>query len=172
MSLLNIIVDYSTIGEAFALIITLGVLVYQVRLERKDLKNSIDQTKYNTAEKLLSDFSSATLKLVEDSGLREEYVSGNKPTNWDKYNDNQKALYFYFDSLLGLFERVWVSYREMGWIKKADWEQWENWIKDLATNKIFLRVVHDNEKMYDSSFIDRVHQAIKSIPSSSDKNHV
>ena len=60
----------------------------------------------------MSDFSNVTLSIVEHPGLRELYVSRSEPKNWGKYDEDKKALYCYFDSLLGLLERVWFSYKK------------------------------------------------------------
>ena len=60
----------------------------------------------------MSDFSNMTLSLIERPSLQEACMIGSKPKNWDNYNKDKKALYCYFDSLFGLLERVWISYKK------------------------------------------------------------
>lgn len=146
--------DFVALVANIGLVVSLFFLVYQILLQRKELK-------YSVYEKLMSDFSNISLLLVEHPELRKIYNGGNKPKNWDKYDDDEKTMYCYFDSLLGLFERVWVSYKEMRWLNREDWGQWKNWIRDLARNEIFVDVVNDNKELYDPSFINEVQETIK-----------
>jgi len=98
--------------------------------------------------------------LVQNPKLREAYVNKSKPSNWERYDVDEKALYFYFSSLLGLLERVWYSYRYVKWQKEEEWKQWRNWIRELATNETFIHLIGDDENLYDPSFIEEVKQVI------------
>jgi hypothetical protein len=148
--------------EAGALVGSLIFVARQVSLERETLNRSIEQAKYSTIEKLMSDFSSATFKLVENATLRDEFVSCSQPENWGKYDKNNKALFFYFDSLIGLIERVWTSHTKTDWLDKAEWNLWFNWMVQMAKNPIFRDVFKDirSKKLYEESFMDEVQRAI------------
>ncbi|MEM2100130.1 MAG: hypothetical protein QXP45_02145 [Thermoproteota archaeon] len=148
------VIDSVTLISNFCIAVSLPFLIYQLWLQRKELK-------YSMYEKLMSDFSNLTLSLVEHPRLRELYASGSRPMNWDKYDEDEKALYFYFDSLLGLLERVWISYKEMKLLKTKDWEQWGNWIKELFKNEIFIDIFNESKKLYDPLFIDEMQKILK-----------
>jgi hypothetical protein len=142
------VIEIVTIVANIAIALSLIFLLLQVRMESRELR-------YNSYEKLMSDFSNAALMLVEHSVLRDAFVSGDEPYNWRKYTEAERALYFYFDSLLGLFERVWVSYKEAHLMAQDDWEQWKNWISELSMNSVFVDVLGEakEDRLYDPSFI-------------------
>jgi len=131
--------DLITLVTNIALVISLFFLIYQIYLQRREMK-------YSTYEKLNSDFSNTAFLLVEHPELTKNvYVGENKPKNWEKYDEGKKVAYSYFDALLGLFERAYTANREIG-LSKKDWNQWGNWIKELATNPIFVDIVNDDKK--------------------------
>ena len=53
-------------------------------------------------------------------------------------------------------ERVWFG------VPKKDWKNYySKWVKDLATNELFLDVFNHYRKIYDASFTDEVDAIIK-----------
>jgi hypothetical protein len=148
--------DLVTIVANIALVVSVVVLSYQVLLQRRELK-------YSSYEKLMSDFSNAAVILVQERGLRDVFVSGDEPRNWRRYTEDEKTAYFYFDSLIGLFERVWVSYKELHWSTEEDWNQWRNWIAELKRNKVFVDVLLEAKEdgLFDPKFMSEMKQVGK-----------
>ncbi len=141
-----------TLATDMAVVISIAVLAIQVYLQRK-------ATKYNTYEKLMSDFSATASLLIDRPEILEIYVQGNgKPKKWGRYSEAEKRAFSFFSSLLGLLERVWFGVPEKDWIN-----YYSKWVKDLATNDIFLDVFNDNKKIYDVSFTDEVDKIIKEV---------
>ena len=141
-----------TLATDIAIVISLVVLAINVYLQRK-------ATKYNTYEKLMSDFSGTASILIDRPEILEIYVKGKgKPKKWDKYSEAEKKTFSFFSSLLALLERVWFGVPEKDWIN-----YYSKWVKDLATNEVFLDVFNDNKKMYDVSFTNEIDAIIKGI---------
>jgi hypothetical protein len=141
-----------TLATDIAVVISIVVLAIQVYLQRK-------ATKYNTYEKLMSDFSATASLLIDHPEILEIYFQGNgKPKQWGKYSEAEKKTFSFFSSLLGLLERVWFGVPEKDWIN-----YYSKWVKDLATNDIFLDVFNDNKKIYDVSFTNEVDKIIKEV---------
>ena len=140
-----------TLATDIAIVISLVVLAIQVYLQRK-------ATKYNTYEKLMSEFSGTASILIDRPEILEIYVKGRgKPKKWDKYSEAEKKTYSFFSSLLALLERVWFG------VHKKDWmNYYSKWVKDLVTNDVFLDFFDDNKKIYDISFTKEVDAIIKS----------
>jgi hypothetical protein len=68
----------ATLATDFAIVISLIVVAINVYLQRK-------ATKYNTYEKLMSDFSGTASILIDHPEILEIYVKGKgKPKKWDK----------------------------------------------------------------------------------------
>jgi hypothetical protein len=142
----------ATLATDIAVVISLVVLSINVYLQRK-------ATKYNTYEKLMSDFSGTASVLIDRPEILEIYVKGKgQPKKWDKYSEAEKKTFSYFSSLLALLERVWFGVPERDWIN-----YYSNWVKDLATNDIFLDVFNDTRKMYDVSFTNEIDAIIKKL---------
>ena len=142
----------ATLATDIAVVISLVVLSINVYLQRK-------ATKYNTYEKLMSDFSGTASVLIDRPEILEIYVKGKgQPKKWDKYSEAEKKTFSYFSSLLALLERVWFGVPEKDWIN-----YYSNWVKDLATNDIFLDVFNDTKKMYDVSFTNEMDAIIKKL---------
>lgn len=112
----------------------------------------------------MSDFSNTTMMLVGDSKLRDAFVSGAEPHHWRKYTEPEKALYFYFDSLLGLFDRVWVTYKETHLMTQDDWGHWRNWIRELSMNSVFVDVLAEAKEdgLYEPSFTNEIDAVVQS----------
>ena len=142
----------ATLATDIAVVISLVVLSINVYLQRK-------ATKYNTYEKLMSDFSGTASVLIDRPEILEIYVKGKgQPKKWDKYSEAEKKTFSFFSSLLALLERVWFGVPEKDWIN-----YYSNWVKDLATNDIFLDVFNDTKKMYDVSFTNEMDAIIKKL---------
>ncbi|MGO8807172.1 MAG: hypothetical protein ACLQO7_11335 [Candidatus Bathyarchaeia archaeon] len=141
-----------TLATDIAIVISLVVVAIQVYLQRK-------ATKYNTYEKLMSDFSATSSMLIDHPEILEIYYRGNgKPKKWDKYSEAEKKAFSFFSSTLALLERVWFGVPEKDWI-----DYYSKWVKDLATNDIFLDVFNDSKKIYDVSFTREIDAIIKGI---------
>ena len=141
-----------TLATDIAIVISLVVLAIQVYLQRK-------ATKYNTYEKLMSEFSGTASILIDRPEILEIYVKGKgQPKKWDKYSEAEKKTFSFFSSLLALLERVWFGVPEKDWIN-----YYSKWVKDLATNDIFLDVFNDTKKMYDVSFTNEMDAIIKKL---------
>ena len=141
-----------TLATDIAIVISLVVVATQVYLQRK-------ATKYNTYEKLISDFSANASLLIDRPEILEIYFRGNgKPKRWDKYSEAEKKAFSFFSSTLALLERVWFGVPERDWI-----DYYSKWVKDLATNGVFLDVFNDNKKMYDVSFTGEIDAIIKEV---------
>ena len=154
--LLSDVVDLVAVTANIALVISLFFLVYQIALQRREMK-------YSIYERLMSDFSDASFLLVEHPELLGTiYVGEGSPINWKKYDENQKLLYSYLDGLLALFERVWIACDEIK-LPKEVWQQWKIWVKELVLNDVFLDVVNDNQEHYDSSFINEIQRIINEV---------
>ena len=107
----------------------------------------------------MSDFSGTATILIDRPEILEIYVKGKgKPKKWDKYNEAEKRTFAFFNSLLALLERVWFG------VPEKDWKNYySKWVKDLATNEIFLDVFKDYKKIYDVSFTVELDAIIKEI---------
>ena len=70
----------------------------------------------------------------------------------------KKKAFSFFSSTLALLERVWFGVPEKDWI-----DYYSKWVKDLATNDVFLDVFDDNKKMYDVSFTNELDAIIKEV---------
>jgi hypothetical protein len=116
--------------------------------------------RYSVYEKLMSEFTSITLLLAKERELQEVYEWNG--TYVGKGKDLERSKFLYLDSLLGLFERVWIAHRKMRWWEK-EWEPWRNWIAALAKNRIFLDVVDEAHalQVYDCEFIAEVQKIVK-----------
>ena len=142
----------ATLATDIAVVISLVVLSINVYLQRK-------ATKYNTYEKLMSDFSGTASILIDRPEILEIYVRGKgQPKKWGKYSEAEKKTFSYFSSLLALLERVWFGVPEKDWVN-----YYSKWVKDLATNDIFLDVFNDTKKMYDVSFTNEMEAIIKKL---------
>ena len=130
MDLANLITDISLIGSFI-------FLAYQVLMERKDLR-------YNTYEKLMSDFTTTSLFLAEHPNIA-RYVTGEVILN--KNEEDEKSAYFYLDAILSLCERVWHSKQTV------EWAHWENWLRGMAKSELFQELVKDSVKSYDKEFV-------------------
>ncbi|MEM1540731.1 MAG: hypothetical protein QXJ07_05050 [Candidatus Bathyarchaeia archaeon] len=135
------------------IVISVIVLIYQIALERRELK-------YNTYDRLMSDFTTISLYIIDHPRFKDMYVGKAEPKNWKKYSEEQKSLYYYFDSLLALFERVWIACKEMKIISKEDWKYWRRWLQELSENQIFKDTFWDNRELYDDSFAKEVESVI------------
>ena len=141
-----------TLATDIAIVISLAVVAIQVYLQRK-------ATKYNTYEKLMSDFSANASLLIDRPEILEIYYRGNgKPKKWDKYSEAEKKAFSFFSSTLAMLERVWFGVPEKDWI-----DYYSKWVKDLATNDIFLDVFNDSKKIYDVSFTREIDAIINGI---------
>jgi hypothetical protein len=140
----------ATLATNIAIVISLLVVATNVYLQRKS-------TNYNTYEKLMSDFSGTASILIDRPEILEIYVKGTgKPTKWDQYSESEKRTFAYFNSLLALMERVWFG------VPKKDWKNYySKWVKDLATNELFLDVYNHYRKIYDASFTRKLDDIIK-----------
>jgi hypothetical protein len=142
----------ATLATDIAIVISLIVVAINVYLQRK-------ATKYNTYEKLMSDFSGTASILIDHPEILEIYVKGKgKPKKLDKYSEAEKKTFSFFSSLLALLERVWFGVPEKDWTY-----YYSKWVKDLVTNDIFLDVFNDSKKMYDVSFTNEVNAIIKEV---------
>ena len=139
----------ASLATDIAVVISLVVLSINVYLQRK-------ATRYNTYEKLMSDFSGTVSILIDRPEILEIYVKGKgQPKKWDKYSEAEKKTFSFFSSLL---ERVWFGVPEKDWIN-----YYSKWVKDLATNDVFLDVFNDTKKMYDVSFTNEMDAIIKKV---------
>jgi hypothetical protein len=142
----------ATLATDIAVVISLVVLSINVYLQRK-------ATKYNTYEKLMSEFSGTASVLIDRPEILEIYVKGKgQPKKWDKYSDAEKKTFSFFSSLLALLERVWFGVAEKDWTN-----YYSKWVKDLATNDVFLDVFNDTKKIYDVSFTNEMDAIIKEV---------
>lgn len=168
-------------ASAVAIVATLILLIWQLRVESK-------AREFETYEKLRSDFSEVTLKLMDHSlKLSEQiYVRSNRPKRWDTYSDYQKKAYSYFDGLLGLFERVWMANEDPTVLKylvrayrfrSPKWETrrrtkrlgtWRAWLSDLVSIDLFQDVFEENWDQFDPSLVidirDRLEASKKTRP--------
>jgi hypothetical protein len=140
----------ATLATNIAIVISLLVLATNLYLQRKS-------TKYNTYEKLMSDFSGTASILIDHPEILEIYVKGKgKPEKWDKYSEVEKKTFAFFNSLLALLERVWFG------VPNKDWKNYySKWVKDLATNDLFLDVFNNYKKIYDVSFTYEIDTIIR-----------
>lgn len=139
----NLIITISDL----AVVLSLLVLAYQVYLQRK-------ATEYGTYDKLMSDLSAATPMLLDNPDILDLTVKGRgKLENWERYSKAEKKAYCFFDSIMQVLERAYFQ------VPKKDWSDWEKWVKNLLTNKIFMDVFNDNCGMYNEEFV----KAIQSI---------
>jgi hypothetical protein len=142
----------ASLATDIAVVISLVVLSINVYLQRK-------ATRYNTYEKLMSDFSGTASILIDRPEILEIYVKGKgQPKKWDKYSEAEKKTFSFFSSLLALLERVWFGVPEKDWIN-----YYSKWVKDLATNEVFLDVFNDTKKMYDVSFTNEMDAIVKKV---------
>jgi hypothetical protein len=142
----------ASLATDIAVVISLVVLSTNVYLQRK-------ATKYNTYEKLMSDFSGTASILIDRPEILEIYFKGKgQPKKWSKYSEAEKKTFSFFSSLLALLERVWFG------VPEKDWNNYySKWVKDLATNDVFLDVFNDTKKMYDVSFTNEIDTIIKKL---------
>jgi hypothetical protein len=140
----------ATLATNIAIVISLLVVAINVYLQRKS-------TRYTTYEKLMHDFSGTATILIDRPEILEVYIKGSgKPKKWDSYNEGEKKTFAFFNSLIALLERVWFG------VPEKDWRYYySKWVKDLATNEIFLDVFNHYKKIYDVSFTDKVSEIIK-----------
>jgi hypothetical protein len=148
------IIQVVSVVANLGIMISVIVLLYQIILQRRELR-------YNTYDRLMSDFITASLYIIDHSEFKDIYVGKAEPKNWKTYTDEQKSLYFYFDSLLALFERVWIACKEMKIISNENWKSWRNWLEELSENQIFKDAFLDNEKLYNESFVKEVKNIIR-----------
>jgi hypothetical protein len=107
----------------------------------------------------MSDFSGTASILIDRPEILEIYVKGKgQPKKWGKYSEAEKKTFSFFSSLLALLERVWFGVAEKDWIN-----YYSKWVKDLATNDVFLDVFNDTKKMYDVSFTNEMDAIIKGV---------
>jgi hypothetical protein len=100
----------------------------------------------------MGDFSGTASILIDRPEILEIYVKGTgKPKKWDQYSEAEKRTFAFFNSLLALLERVWFG------VPKRDWKNhYRKWVKDLATNELFLDAFNHYRKIYDASITDAV----------------
>jgi hypothetical protein len=151
-----LILDVITALANIAVVISLGVLAYQIHLQRSEMK-------YSTYEKLMSEFSATATLLIDHPEVLNITTKGSgKPKKWDKYGEDEKKAYCFFDSMLGLQERAYFAIKDLR-LPQKDWGDWRKWIEDLVTNEIFMDVFNDNKELYDSEFKDEMENVIKKI---------
>jgi hypothetical protein len=147
------VIQVVSVVADLGVMISVIVLVYQIILQQRELR-------YNTYDRLMSDFTTASLYIIDHPEFKEMYVGKAEPKNWKNHGKKEKSLYYYFDSLLALFERVWIACREMKIISKEDWEYWRRWLKEPSENQIFRDVFWDNKELYDEFFVKEVENVI------------
>lgn len=142
----------ATLAANVATVIALIFLAFQIRSQGSDAK-------YTAYEKLMSDFTETTLKLVEQPGISGILY----PRSWTASKDQKdlQEAYWYSEALLGLFERVWIAQKKF---KRAniEWSEWSIWINELGKSPVFQKVVAENLKYYDSDFMDEVQRLLES----------
>ena len=152
--------EFVSDASGVAIVGTLILLYLQIRGEGKSRKFEGKSREFETYEKLMSDFSDVTLKLMDNPELSEQvYKDQNMPLKWQSYSSEQKRAYSYFDSLLGLFERVWIARKESN-LGTTEVEAWKVWLRDLASIDIFIDVFRDNEGQFDSSLMREVKEFV------------
>jgi hypothetical protein len=148
--------DVITASSDVAVMVSLVILAIQIYFQRREMK-------YSTYEKLMSDFSATASLLIDHPEVLDITMKGSAPPEkWGKYSENEKKAYYYFDSLLGLFERVYFARKEIK-LPQEEWERWRRWIEYLKTNDIFMDVFNDNIELYDSGFTDEINNSVKTI---------
>lgn len=131
-------------------------LIVQIYLQRKE-------TKFSTYEKLMSEFTNASLFLAEHQQIA-DFLYGSDPKKTipeDQYERVRWASFYYLDALLGLFERVWVAGRQ-GYIPQMQWASWRNWLSDLARKDVFKELFENTKQSYDPSFVKEVETILQS----------
>ncbi len=150
------VLDVITASADISILVSLLVLAYQIYLQRRE-------TKFSIYEKLMSDFSATASLLIDHPEVLNITTKGSgQPEKWDKYSEAERKAYCFFDSMLGLLERVFFATKEIR-LPQKDWEDWRKWIEDLVTNDIFMDVFNDNAELYDSEFKDEIENVIKKI---------
>jgi hypothetical protein len=130
--------EIASLVTDLAIVVSLVVLAYQVYLQRKE-------TKFNTYEKLMSDYTAQTMILMDYPEVLDLTVKGTgQATKWEKYSVAEKKAYLFFAGVMSLLERVWVS--------KQDWSDWKNVVENLLSNVIFMDVFNDNKGTFDEGF--------------------
>jgi hypothetical protein len=136
-----------------AIMVSIAFLAYQIYLQRKE-------TEYNRYEKLMNDFSATTSSLLDHIDVLDLTMVGDlRPKKWDKYTEAQKKTCCYYDSLIGLLERVYVGVPHNS--PNDDWEPWRIWIENLSNNELFVDTFNNNRKMYGSHFVTEIENIIK-----------
>jgi hypothetical protein len=162
--------DLANIVTTVVVIITVGILILQIR-------NEIKEIEYDKYEKLMSDFSATTYALIEHPDVGELVTAGSgRSKKWGTYTEAQKKAYFYFDSLISLLERVYVGvhrnsrsltervYTKIYRKKRTDdWAGWKMWVEDLSTNDLFVDAFNNSKRMYSTSFATEVDNIIAKI---------
>ncbi len=136
-------------AQAAIYLVTLGVLIWQVRLQRRALQHAEYlrcQTDFTETYRLL--VQSRLHSQVYDS-LAEQGKS--KFVRWSTYSDADKLIYAYLELLYEIFERVFALH-DKKWIPPGEWTQWEAWVDDVVKHPLFRDVHDDNAGMFDPSF--------------------
>ncbi|MDG6904329.1 MAG: hypothetical protein JRN20_00930 [Nitrososphaerota archaeon] len=132
---------------------SLIVLIIQIYSQRKE-------NRFSTYEKLMSEFTNASLFLAEHQQIA-EFLYGDDPEHTipqNLFQSTRWASFYYLDALLGLFERVWVA-RQQGYFQR--WSYWRNWISDLSKKAVFLELFENTKQSYDPSFVQEVEEVIR-----------
>lgn len=145
----NIITTYATLLTGIATIVVATAAVFYTLWTRrimttaqrtldKDIKSLIYSAIYTSYDNLYSN-------LIKESEIRSNY-----------FRDASKdGSYCFFEILYSLIARVWKFYKS-GDLSKSEWELWEEWIKTICKNDLFVRVHNCNKNLYDKQFRDMI----------------
>jgi hypothetical protein len=158
------IIDVISVSANITTVISLLILAYQIYLQRSEMK-------YDTYERLMSDFSATAALLVNHPEVLNITTRGSgQPKKWNKYGEDEKKAYCFFDSMLGLLERAYFAIKDLR-LPQKDWRDWTKWIEDLVTNEIFMDVFNDNKELYDFEFKGEIENVIKKTNTKSFSSH-
>ena len=134
--------------QTVAIVITLLVFIYQIRVEKKAVQRE-------TIHRCDSDYSAIVRMMIEKPEFNKIYDDIAKKMNdnvWIKFPKHEKMMYNYFELNYELFERAYILHYKDKWMDDETWEMWERWIEYISKHKMFSYVHNDVKDMFDHDF--------------------
>ena len=137
---------------------TLLVIACQAYLSAHLSRSSLRQDASLRCE---SDYTSIVRLLIEKPELQKIYTDlyGDE---WTSYSEDERLVYNYLQLMYDLFDRVFWLY-EHGWTDRDTWQQWENWLRELARHPLFVDFHNDTRGNFPRSYQERVDKIIAEV---------
>jgi hypothetical protein len=121
---------------------------FRARAKEQRFKNYLDA---------MASFAETQVLMVQTPVLHALYEANAQDitAEYSELSPEQKIRVHYCDTLLGLFETVWVAHKK-GWIDGDEWPYWERWLVHLHKSPEFRWTLSWVKTEYDHEFVQHI----------------